>query len=80
MVAVDNHAAIINDTGRRAKVSPFTTDYESLSQVPIVDVAIRCAFPYSRDAFLMIVRSNLNTTCMNHNLIPPLAMREVGGA
>ena len=28
VVVVGNHAAIINDTGRRADVSPFTPDYE----------------------------------------------------
>ena len=28
MVVVDNHAEIINDTGRRADVSPFNPDYE----------------------------------------------------
>ena len=47
MVVVGKHAAIINDTGRRAEVSPFTPDYESLSKVPIVDAAIMYDLPHS---------------------------------
>ena len=31
MVVVGKHVAIVNDTGRRAEVSPFTPDYEALS-------------------------------------------------
>ena len=42
MVVVGKHAAIINDTCRRAEVSPFTPDYESLSKMPIVDAAVAC--------------------------------------
>ena len=45
MVVVGKNAAIINDTDRRAEVSPFTPDYESLSKVPIVDAAVTCDFP-----------------------------------
>ena len=41
MVVVGKHAAITNDTGRRAEFIPFTPDYESLSKVPIVDATIR---------------------------------------
>ena len=41
VVVVVNHAAIINDAGRRAEVSPFTSDYESLSKMFILDATIR---------------------------------------
>ena len=34
MVIVGKHAAIINDTGRRGEVYPFTQDYGSLSRHP----------------------------------------------
>ena len=47
MVVVGKHADMINDTGRRAEVSPFPKDYESLSKVPIVDAAIRHDCPRS---------------------------------
>ena len=45
---VGKHAAITNNTGIRAEVSPLTPDYESLSKVSIVDNAIRYDCPYSR--------------------------------
>ena len=44
MVLVGKYAVIINDTGRKAEVSPFTPDYESLSKLPIVDTTIRYDF------------------------------------
>ena len=47
MVVVGKHAAKINGTGRRAEVSPFTTDYESLSKLPMLDAAIRHDCPCS---------------------------------
>ena len=47
VVVVCKHAAIINDTGNRNEVSPFSQEYESLSKVTIVDPTIRYDFPYS---------------------------------
>ena len=78
MVVVGKHAAIINDTGRRAEVSPFTPDYESLSKVPIVDAAIRYDCPYSGETYLLIVRNALSVPSMDHNLIPPFIIKEAG--
>ena len=49
MVVVGKYAEIINDAGRRAEDIPFTPDYESLSKVPIVDAAIVCDCPRSRE-------------------------------
>ena len=79
MVVVGKHVAIINDTVRRAEVSPFTPDYESLSKVPIVDAAIRYDCPYSGETYLLIVRNALSVPSMNHSLIPPFIMREAAG-
>ena len=78
MVVVGKHAAIINDAGRRAEVSPFTPDYEALSKAPIVDAAIRCDYPCGGETYLLIVRNALSVPAMDHNLIPPFVMREVG--
>ena len=78
MVVVGKHVAIVNDTGRRAEVSPFTPDYEALSKVPIVDAAIRYDCPYSGETYLLIVRNALSVPAMDHNLIPPFIMREAG--
>ena len=78
MVVVGNHAEIINDTSRRARVSTFTLDYESLIKVPIVDTAIRYDFPYSGETYLLIVRNTLSITDMDHNFIPLFVMIEAG--
>ena len=78
MAVVGKNVAITNDTGRRAEVSPFTPDYESLSKVPIVDAAIKHDYPCSGETYLLIVRNALSVPAMDHNLIPPLIMREVG--
>ena len=78
MVVVGRNVAIINDTGRRAEVSPFTPDYDSLHSVPIADAAIRYDCPFSGDTFLLIVRNALSVPAMDHNLIPPFIVREAG--
>ena len=78
MVVVGKHAAIINDTDRRAEVSPFNPDYEVLSKVPIVDFAIRYDFPRSVETYLLIVRNDLSVPAMDRKLIPPL-LREKRG-
>ena len=78
MVVVGKHASIINDTSRRAKVSPFTTYYDSLSKVPIVDAAIRYDFPHSGETYLLIVMNALSVPAMDHNLMPPGVIREAG--
>ena len=78
MVVVGRNVAIINDTGRRAEVSPFTPDYDSLHSVPIADAAIRYDCPFSGDTFLLIVRNALSVPAMDHNLIPSFIIREAG--
>ena len=40
MVVVGQHAFIINNTGKTAEVSPFTSSYDSLKNAPIVDAII----------------------------------------
>ena len=78
IVVVGKHAVIKNDTGKRAKFSPFAPDYESLSKVPLVDAAIICCYPYSRETYLLIVRNALSVLAMGHNLILSFVIRKVG--
>ena len=40
MVVLGRHARVIAYTGKTAQVSPFTPEYKSLEDVPIVDGAI----------------------------------------
>ena len=46
MVVIGMHAYILNNTGRTTEVSPFTSSYETLKNVPIVDaiIAYDCLF------------------------------------
>ena len=78
IVVSERNVTIINDTGRRAKVSPFTPDYDSLHSVPIADTTIRYDCPFSGATFLLIVRNALSVPAMDHNLIPPFIVREAG--
>ena len=46
MVVIGMHAYILNNTGRTAEVSPFTSSYETLNNVPIVDAIIAYDCPF----------------------------------
>ena len=70
VVAVGKNVAIVNDTSRRSDVSPFTSDYESFSKVPIVDAPIRHACFFSGETYLLIARNILSVTTMDHDLTP----------
>ena len=47
-----------------------------MHQDPTVDAAIRCDDEHTRDSYIFIVRDDLSTTAMDHNLIPPFVTRE----
>ncbi len=78
MVVVGKHCHIIDWTGGKADVNPFTPEYEALREVPIVDAAILYECPYSGRENLLIVRNALYVPAMENNLIPPFIMREAG--
>ena len=71
MVLGGNHVDVFNDTGRRAKVSPFTPDYESLTKVTTFDVSIRHDCPLSKETCFLMARNALNVPAMDHNFAPP---------
>ena len=50
MVVVGNGAVILNRSGRSTQVSPFTPDYEALTEVPIVDTAVLYQCPQFRES------------------------------
>ena len=78
MAVIGRNAYILNNSGRTAQISPFTPDYEALSEVPIVDAAILYECPHRNKAHVLIVRNALSIPAMEHNLIPPFIMREAG--
>ena len=76
MVVVGQHAFIINNTGKTAEVSPFTSSYDALKNVPIVDAIIAFDCPITDKAYLLVCHNALYVSSMIHNLIPPFIMRE----
>ena len=47
MVALRRNCKVITDTGKTAEVSPFSPDYESLHQAPIVDASVQHNDPHT---------------------------------
>ena len=78
MVVIGGHAAVVNKTGLTAQVSPFTPDYEALSEVPIVDAVITYDCPYTDKSVMLVFRNALYVPAMEHHLVPPFIMREAG--
>ena len=78
MVVLGKHAMVIADTGKTAQVTPFTPDYKSMENVPIVDGALAHVCPYTGKCHILICHNALHVPSMEHNLIPPFIMREAG--
>ena len=77
MVVVGKNAYIINASGRKAKVQPYSPNYKP-QNIPIVDAAVMYECPYSRKRVILVVRDALYVKAMDNNLIPPFIMREAG--
>ena len=77
MTVVGKHAYIIAETGKKVDVSPFTPDYKMLT-VPLVDATIKYDNPYNRKTYILVLRNALHVPSMDHNLIPPFMLREMG--
>ena len=78
MVVVESNATIINNTGRTVEVSPFTPDYSSLQNVPVVNAAIGYNCEYTGESYLLVVMNAISVPSIDHNLIPPFIMKEAG--
>ena len=76
MVVVGIHAYIIYYTGRTAEVSPFTSSYYALKNVPILDAIIVYKFPLSVKTHLLVYHNSLFFSLMTHNLISLFILRE----
>ena len=77
MPVVGRNAYIIENTGKIVDINPFTPDYKSM-QVPMVDAAVKYDCPYTGRPYILVIRNALYVPSMQHNLLPPLALREVG--
>ena len=78
MVVVGRQSSIISRSGVHAEVKAFSNDCGTLSQIPIVDVALEYDCPLTSKTFVLIVRNALYVESMEHNLMPPFVMREAG--
>ena len=78
MVVIGSQGTIIQKTGRYVDVNALSSDVGTLSQVPIVDAAVAYDCPFSGRTILMVARNALYVESMDHNLVPPLIMREAG--
>ena len=77
MVVCGRYCHILSRSGISATVSAFTEDVGTL-EIPIVDAVIAYNCPDTTKVWLLIVRNVLFVESMNHNLIPPFILREVG--
>ena len=77
MPVVGKHAYIIAKTGKKVDVSPFTPDYKPLT-VPLVDATVKYDNPYNGKTYILVLRNALYVPLMDHNLIPPFMLREMG--
>ena len=77
MPVVGKHAYIIAETGKKVDVSPFTPDYKPLT-VPLVDATVKYDNPYNGKSYILVLCNALYVLSMEHNLIPPFMLREMG--
>ena len=77
MAVIGKHAYIIAETGKKVDVSPFTPDYKPLT-VPLVDATVKYDNPYKRKTYILVLHNALYVLSMDHNLIPPFMLREMG--
>ena len=78
MVVVGRHAYILKLSGRTAQVIPFTPEYDSLKEVPIIDAAVVYDCPITYKSFILVFHNALSVPSMEHSLVPPFILREVG--
>ena len=77
MIVVGKNAHIINPTGRKVRVQPYSPNYEP-QNILIVDAAVMYECPFSGRRVILVMRDALHVSEMENNLIPPFIMREVG--
>ena len=75
MVVVGSYAYILNFSGRIAQVIPFTPEYKSLKEVPIVDAAVVYDCPITYKSFILVFHNVLSVPLMEHKLVPPFILR-----
>ena len=60
MVVVGRRAYILNSAGITTQVSPFTPEYDSFKEVPIIDAAVAYNCPITDKSFILFFRNALS--------------------
>ena len=76
MCVVGRNVYVIKYSGKTAEVSPFTSSYDALKNVPLVDAIIAYDCQYSGKTYLLVLNNALLITTMSNNLIPPFILRK----
>ena len=77
MPVVGQHSYIINYSGQKVNVRPYTPQYWSM-EAELVDAALLYECPYEGKSHILIIRNAIHVNSMEHNLIPPFILREAG--
>ena len=75
---VGYNAYIWKRSGRHIDVSPFVDSLGTLERIPVVDAMVCYKCPQTLKKYLLIFHNALYVKELQHNLIPPFAMREAG--
>lgn len=78
MPVVGSQCYVIQDTGKKVDVSPFTPDYTALSNISVIDAAVLHVCTYTGKESLLVLRNALYVPSMCNNLIPPFIIWEAG--
>ena len=77
MPVVGQHAYIINFSGQKVNMRPFTPQYKSM-EAELVDAALLYECPYEGKSHILVIRNAIHVDSMENNLIPPFILREAG--
>lgn len=75
---IGKYAWILEDTGRRATVTGFTSDLGKPIWVPVVNAAVAYDCEFSGETRILVLCNALHFQNMENNLIPPFMMRLAG--
>ena len=78
MVVVGKHTPILDDTGNKVDVIPFTPEYQAMEKLLILDVAVQYTCQYTAKVHVIVFRNYLSVPIMNKKLIALFITIEAG--
>ena len=77
MLVVGRHSCIINYSGQKVDVRPFTPQYRSM-EAELVDAILLYECPYEGKSHILVIRNAIHVDSMENSLIPPFILWEAG--